>query len=525
MDWKVLRDNSGKVLGMFSNHVGILDSNSVKLLVTHRVVTLCAETTIFVGKKIDIVSDSKMAVSWINSEGIGSLKHVKLIYHTRNLLNFLENTRVIFNPRDINSFADSRAKKRSDGYDPLDPHSNITIKWDLLQSNGATNDFTVSIFNFQNYRHIDEPGWRLSWAWQADEVIWSLWGAEATEQGNCSAFKATVPHCCEKRPVIIDLLPGTPYNQQTKNCCKGGVLTSMSQDPSKSFSTFQMNIGGVLNYTGFAMPVNFSLGVPGYTCGDPFEVPPSRFSPDKGRRWTQALSTWNVTCMYSQFLASQNPKCCVSLSAFYNNTITPCPKCSCQCQDDPTAKCIKDGETPSLLQQKHDPNEKPSQRVICSNHMCPIRVHWHVKQNYKEYWRVKMTVTNLNVMRNYSQWNMVVLHPNLQSIQQVFSFNYKPLSQYGYINDTGMLWGIQYFNDMLLQAGESGNAQTEILFHKDEGIFTLSDGWAFPRRIMFNGDECVMPPPDHYPTLPNTAASTPTFITLLFSFLFLKLVL
>ncbi|TXG59164.1 hypothetical protein EZV62_016993 [Acer yangbiense] len=418
------------------------------------------------------------------------------------------------------------------GYDPLDPHSNITITWDLLQSNGDTNDVTVSIFNFQSYRHVDEPGWRVSWAWSADEVIWSMVGAEATEQGNCSAFKARVPlpHCCEKRPVIVDLLPGAPYNQQTKNCCKGGVLTSMSQDPSKSASTFQMNVGGVVNNTGFAMPVNFSLGVPGYTCGDPFEVPPSRFSTDKGRRWTQALRTWNVTCMYSQFIASQNPKCCVSLSAFYNDTIIPCPRCSCQCQDDRTANCIKYGETPSLLQQKHDPNEEPPQAVICSEHMCPIRVHWHVKQSYKEYWRVKMTVTNMNVMRNYSQWNMVVLHPNLQSVTQVFSFNYKPLNQYdGYINDTGMLWGIQYYNDMLLQAGESGNVQTEILFHKDEGMFTFGQGWAFPRRIMFNGDECVMPPPDQYPTLPNNAshsASTPTFITILFSFLlFLKLVL
>ncbi|KAK4834549.1 hypothetical protein QYF36_024704 [Acer negundo] len=418
------------------------------------------------------------------------------------------------------------------GYDPLDPHSNITITWDLLQSNGDTNDITVSIFNFQSYRHVDEPGWRVSWAWSADEVIWSMVGAEATEQGNCSAFRARVPlpHCCEKRPVIVDLLPGAPYNQQTKNCCKGGVLTSMSQDPSKSASTFQMNVGGVVNYTGFAMPVNFSLGVPGYTCGDPFEVPPSRFSTDKGRRWTQALRTWNVTCMYSQFIASQNPKCCVSLSAFYNDTIIPCPRCSCQCQDDHTANCIKYGVTPSLLQQKHDPNEEPPQAVICSEHMCPIKVHWHVKQSYKEYWRVKMTVTNLNVMRNYSQWNMVLLHPNLQSVTQVFSFNYKPLNQYdGYINDTGMLWGIQYYNDMLLQAGESGNVQTEIIFRKDEGIFTFGQGWAFPRRIMFNGDECVMPPPDQYPTLPNTAhhsASTPTFITILFSFLlFLKLVL
>lgn len=45
-----------------------------------------------------------------------------------------------------------------------------------------------------------------------------------------------------------------------------------------------------------------------------------------------------------------------------------------------------------------------------------------------------MTVTNLNVMKNYSNWNLVVLHPNLQSLAQVFSFNYRALDQYGYIS-------------------------------------------------------------------------------------------
>lgn len=66
--------------------------------------------------------------------------------------------------------------------------------------------------------------------------------------------------------------------------------------------------------------------------------------------------------------------------------------------------------------------------------MCPVRVHWHVKQSYTQYWRVKITITNLNLVQNYSQWNLVALHPNLQSVTQVFSFNYKPLNQYGYIS-------------------------------------------------------------------------------------------
>lgn len=120
-------------------------------------------------------------------------------------------------------------------------------------------------------------------------------GAEATEQGNCSAFKGKqLPHCCEKEPVIIDLLPGTPYNKQVANCCKGGVLSSMTQDPGKFGASFQMNIGsGSMNSSGGSgvsgIPGNFSLGLPGYTCGDPFPVPPSKFVEDRGRRRTQAL--------------------------------------------------------------------------------------------------------------------------------------------------------------------------------------------------------------------------------------------
>lgn len=68
-----------------------------------------------------------------------------------------------------------------------------------------------------------------------------------------------------------------------------------------------------------------------------------------------------------------------------------------------------------------------------------------------------------------------------------------------------MFYGIKYYNDMLLEAGRSGNVQTEMLMHKDEGLFSFREGWAFPRKINFNGDECVMPRPDDYPRLPNAA--------------------
>lgn len=75
-----------------------------------------------------------------------------------------------------------------------------------------------------------------------------------------------------------------------------------------------------------------------------------------------------------------------------------------------------------------------------------------------------------------------------------------------------MLWGIKYYNDWLMQSGPDGFVQSELLFRKDKS-FTFEKGWAFPHRIYFNGDICVMPPPDEYPYLPNATASE--FISLI----------
>jgi len=78
-------------------------------------------------------------------------------------------------------------------------------------------------------------------------------------------------------------------------------------------------------------------------------------------------------------------------------------------------------------------------------------------------------------------------------------------------DDTGMFYGMKYFNDLLMEAGPTGNVQSELLLQKDKDTFTFKQGWAFPRKIYFNGDECMMPPPDTYPFLPNSAP--PSLIT------------
>lgn len=90
------------------------------------------------------------------------------------------------------------------------------------------------------------------------------------------------------------------------------------------------------------------------------------------------------------------------------------------------------GEGP-VLQLPND-GDPPPPFVRCTQHMCPIQIHWHVKVSYREYWRVKVTLTNYNLVHNYSEWNLVVNHPNFESLTQVFSFEHEPLRNYGPIS-------------------------------------------------------------------------------------------
>lgn len=82
------------------------------------------------------------------------------------------------------------------------------------------------------------------------------------------------------------------------------------------------------------------------------------------------------------------------------------------------------------------------------------------------------------------------------------------------LDDTAMFWGVKFYNDLLMQAGPLGNAQSELLLRKDSKDFTFDKGWAFPHRVYFNGDNCVMPPPDAYPWLPNASPLTKQPLTL-----------
>ncbi|CAA2961773.1 COBRA-like isoform X1, partial [Olea europaea subsp. europaea] len=123
------------------------------------------------------------------------------------------------------------AKENSEAYDMLDPNGILSAGLRTARTRAF-----VTIFKFQKYRHIQAPGWSLGWTW-AEEVIWIMKGGQTLEQGDCLRFKGNgIPRSCKKDPIFVNLLPGTPYNQQIANYCKGGVINSWMQDPINAAS-------------------------------------------------------------------------------------------------------------------------------------------------------------------------------------------------------------------------------------------------------------------------------------------------
>ncbi|CAJ2667431.1 unnamed protein product [Trifolium pratense] len=184
----------------------------------------------------------------------------------------------------------------------------------------------------------------------------------------------------------------------------GGYFLGITPDSSTIWDKYQKNVESYHSKGSGMKPNNFPNCIRTENYMITFEVEEEKFGPAKivrptqfiqpdKRRVIQALMTWNVTCLYSQFLAQKTPTCCVSLSAFYNETIVSCPTCACGCQSNSSqsGSCVNPN-TPHLASVVAGSNGKNnlSPLVQCTSHMCPIQIHWHVKVNYKEYWRVKM---------------------------------------------------------------------------------------------------------------------------------------
>ncbi|KAK3229395.1 hypothetical protein Dsin_001276 [Dipteronia sinensis] len=110
----ILRDTNGKVRCIFSISVGQQSSNTAKVLAVQKACHLCAYHADMGSKMIQIISDSKQVVSWVNEVGLGSLYHINLIMDIRECLSSMANASVVYNSRATNSLTDSLARKASE---------------------------------------------------------------------------------------------------------------------------------------------------------------------------------------------------------------------------------------------------------------------------------------------------------------------------------------------------------------------------------------------------------------------------
>lgn len=72
-------------------------------------------------------------------------------------------------------------------------------------------------------------------------------------------------------------------------------------------------------------------------------------------------------------------------------------------------------------------------------------------------------------------------------------------------DDVALFWGLENYNSDVLTADDTqvGSVTTDIILEKDLKIFTLDNGWALPRKVYINGENCEMALPDTFPGLPS----------------------
>ncbi|KAI4369542.1 hypothetical protein MLD38_017970 [Melastoma candidum] len=282
---------------------------------------------------------------------------------------------------------------------------------------------------------------------------------------------------CEKRPTIIDL-PPTKANDTNlgliPNCCRNGTILPTWMDPTKSTSVFRMQVFKMepdLNRSVINPPINFRINGtfnPDYLCGQPIQVSPSLFPDPTGLPVnTSAVASWQVVCNITQAKAS-TPKCCVSFSAYYNDSVVPCGTCACGCSSSTNQSQTCSAAAPAILlpseallvpfenrtalavawaELKHRTLPSP---LPCSDN-CGVSINWHVYSDYTRGWSARITVFNWDEMAFPDWFAAVELDKAAAGFQAMYSFNSTVLDA-GSGNNTIVMQGKPGLNYLVAEA-------------------------------------------------------------------------
>ncbi|MCL7038113.1 hypothetical protein MKW94_022818 [Papaver nudicaule] len=430
----------------------------------------------------------------------------------------------------------------------------LVIMYDILRSYDTEYYAQVSISNQNPLGRLDY--WKLSWTWMRQEFITEMKGAypSIVDSRDCMFGPQGIYYKnmdfanvlnCQKNPTIIDL-PLDKANDPTLGmvpfCCRNGTILPPSMDPSRSTSVFQLMVKKMppyLNKSDLVAPQNFQIK--GFKCGSPIPVSPSLF-PDTTSGLPinkTAVMSWQVVCNIAQ-PKDASPKCCVSFSAFYNESVIPCKTCACGCPKFPSKTCRTTAPARLLpayallvpFDNRTDYGKAwaaikrlpISEPAPCSDN-CGVSINWHVNSDYAKGWTARITVFNWG-KTSFADWFIGTQFRAAAGFEKTYSFNGTTLN--GSESDTIFMHGREGLNYLVGEVDGAkpgrdprvpGKQQSVILFSKKKtpGLDIVA-GDGFPTKVFFNGDECSLP--DLFPSIASRISLTISIWVVVFHILF-----
>lgn len=416
----------------------------------------------------------------------------------------------------------------------------LIIMYDIIRTYETNYWAQVSISNHNPLGRLQN--WKLSWDWTRGEFIYAMKGAypSVVDTTDC-VFGPQGLHYkemdfsqalnCERSPTIMDLPPTRANDTQIgliPFCCRNGTILPPNMDPGKSVSAFQMHVFKMppdLNRTEFFPPLNWKINgtfSSDFQCGSPVQVSPSQYPDPSGLpSRTEAVASWQVICNITHF-RKDLPKCCVSFSSFFNDSVVPCSTCACGCNNNPSQTC--NANEPALLlpseallvpfenrtakaldwaqlKRRDVPNPLP-----CGDN-CGVSINWHLQSDYRDGWTARITLFNWGET-DFADWVAAVqLDKAVPGFEKAYSFNASVLPN---SSNAIFMQGLPDFNYLVAERdGHNprkdprvpGTQQSVLSFTKKTtpGI-DVAGGDGFPTRVFFNGEECALPS-----TRPNNA--------------------
>ncbi|KAK3189005.1 hypothetical protein Dsin_028566 [Dipteronia sinensis] len=453
---------------------------------------------------------------------------------------------------------DTKVKSNITVDDEFLPRQNgdLTIMYDVIRTYDSNYWAEVEIANHNPLGRLDN--WKLSWDWMNDEFIYSMKGgytytADASDciYGVQGTYYKDLDFAnvlnCERRPTIIDL-PPTKANDTILGmipfCCRNGTILPPSMDPSKSSSVFQIQVFKMppnINRSNLVPPQNWKINGtlnPNYQCGPPVRVSPSQFPDTSGLSINKtAFASWQVVCNITKPKGT-SPKCCVSFSAYYNDSVVPCKTCACGCPSNVGRTCSMSSPAallpPQALLVPFENRDNLTRAWAAIKHLalpnpmpcgdnCGVSINWHLYTDYTRGWSARMTIFNWDETAFPDWFAAVQLNQAAPGFEAAYSFNGSVLSD---SNTTLLMQGLPGLNYIVAESDGAnperdprvpGKQQSVISFKKrDTPGINVPAGDGFPTKVFFNGEECSLP--SIYPTSNSNTKHSATIFSVILTF-------